>query len=739
MGPSAIPPVSGWKLTLILAIVSFATVAFVLCLFRLLSFFIMPSLFFDLLFIGFPIGAFIGARYFSVSVRDFFHSLVALQIVMLLSIGLCLACKHADYLRATFYDLETSRLFAQMGIFSGLFLPFFCAYGFSEYLGYRVGSTALRRRMPAVYAIYLLGAALAYLAIHAAVPWLGIARIMFGSVALVVAASLLLRRASRLLAAELVLLLAALAYPKLEAQFLNLYKGSYHGASITSTKGITQSGDWQPIYQRWGRYSLCELMESPGSRQITAFYNDVFQWAYNSPYGIPHATLDALPFVLIPEGGRAAIIGSGGGRQVRWGRLFKRLQIVAIELEPEVFRMTRNVHAAKFDRVYEEPEVTPVCREGRRYLTDNPDPFDLIFLPSVGGYPQMMLEPGNMIRTLEAYQLMIKRLKPGGILAIWYPSGLDPRGILSRQYLDTFRMLGLHTFCYASSAEVLILASNVRERLLLSESSTLAFFRGEVGPFQEPTAPELVPAIIPYQGDPSFTPITDDKPFLGGNIRHIFSIEQVRWIFGLLALAIGSLGLVAAILLRRRGDPQVPGISYTQIVLISVLVGANFLIMEHALVIALFRVTFVFADALTLGAVAFLILTGLGSILLGGHRHWMGLIVCAASSFALLVGSYWLPPMGSVGLIVPAAFALGSFFPFLFEASKHNPLVVFAMDAFGSALGALSAFFIPIVFGLSRVLTVAAGVAVCTSLAMAVFLRRIRSNPRQPVDELPSC
>ncbi len=46
-----------WKLGTILFLLSFATVAFTIVLFRLLTFFIMPSLFFDLLFIGFPLGA----------------------------------------------------------------------------------------------------------------------------------------------------------------------------------------------------------------------------------------------------------------------------------------------------------------------------------------------------------------------------------------------------------------------------------------------------------------------------------------------------------------------------------------------------------------------------------------------------------------------------------------------------------------------------------------------------------
>ena len=84
---------STFQFALLLGIVAFAPVAYLLCLFRLLSFFIMPSLFFHLLFIGFPIGAFLGARFFGVSVRDFSRSLLLLHGVMIASLALCLLCK----------------------------------------------------------------------------------------------------------------------------------------------------------------------------------------------------------------------------------------------------------------------------------------------------------------------------------------------------------------------------------------------------------------------------------------------------------------------------------------------------------------------------------------------------------------------------------------------------------------------------------------------------------------------
>ena len=59
--------VTPWKLATILFLLSFATVVLTIVLFRLLTFFLMQSLFFDLLFIGFPLGALAGVYFFIVS------------------------------------------------------------------------------------------------------------------------------------------------------------------------------------------------------------------------------------------------------------------------------------------------------------------------------------------------------------------------------------------------------------------------------------------------------------------------------------------------------------------------------------------------------------------------------------------------------------------------------------------------------------------------------------------------
>ena len=92
--------VDPWRMAVCLFCLAYATALFSLSLFKLLSFFVMPSLFFDLLFIGFPVGAWFGARFIPADRHYFLKCLVALQGIMAASVAICLMAKRVDYLRA---------------------------------------------------------------------------------------------------------------------------------------------------------------------------------------------------------------------------------------------------------------------------------------------------------------------------------------------------------------------------------------------------------------------------------------------------------------------------------------------------------------------------------------------------------------------------------------------------------------------------------------------------------------
>jgi hypothetical protein len=712
-------------------LLSFATVLFTLSVWKLLSFFIMPSLFFDLLFIGFPIGAFIGVRLFKASLASFRATLWILQAVIGLSIAASLACKHFDYLRAHLFEVRLGWLLGQMGTFTAIFIPFFCAYGLSEYVGYQVGRKVLGGRMRLVYAIYLFGAAGAYFFHERTLSALGVTGEILLSVLLVAAASLLIsvRRGERLvLAAECAVLVAAAAVPGLEALekgFLHLYKG----ASQQSTKWYAERG-FDIEFQRWGRYSLTAVMYSPEAREFAGFYNDYMQWEYSPGTGFRERKLGAVPILNAPADGKIAIIGAGGGRQVIFALQprFRFEKIVAIEVEPAVFAAIRRPPLReRFDSVYERPNVVPVRSEARGYMESTSERFDLIFLPSVGGYPQMMLEPGNMIRTADAYRTLRDRLTDRGILAIWYPSGLDPKSILTAEYVKTLgeQHLGMKTAAYRSDYEYLILAARDPATRLPDAKDIDAFLTAPDDPSGLPPETDPFARARPFfvPTDPDFQPITDDRPFLAGNVRHIFSLKQVYQLFAIVGSILAVAGVSILWALRRGGDPRIPGRSYRQVAALSALIGANFILFEHYVILALFQKIYMFQDALVIGAISFLVISGLGSILIGPRTRTWFQAAAVLLTLPLVFFEKDLSAGMIVALVAPVAFVTGSFFPALFDLAARNPLAVFAMDAVGAAVGSMASFFIPIAFGFSVFFPVAAAVFLATCVATWRFTR----------------
>jgi hypothetical protein len=604
-------------------------------------------------------------------------------------------------------------------------------------VGYQVGRARFPGRMRHVYALYLFGAAGAYLFAQAALRPLGVTGLILLSLAGVAAAAAAiehrpLRRGLHVL--EAAAIGALFVFPGMgtvEKAFLDLYKGK----SIQSTKVYVGEKGHTTVFQEWGRYSLTEILRAPAGGDFAGFYNDFMQWEYSPAAGFNERKLGAVPIHFAPPGGKIAIIGAGGGRQVKWA-LQPRYgfeKILALELEPAVFAAVRGPLREEFGRVYEDPRVVAVNAEARGYMEAHPELYDLIFLPSVGGYPQMMLEPGNMIRTADAYRLLRDRLTDRGILAIWYPTGLDLKGILTDQYVRTLgsQGLGMSTVAYWNDYEYLILAAKSPATRVPSAADIDAFLTAPSDPSGLPPEHDEFARARPYfvEEEPGFKPITDEQPFLAGNVRHILSLKQVAALFGSVASVLAVAGIAIALALRRSGDPRIPGRSYRQVAGLSFLIGANFILIEHHVILALFQKTYVFHDALVLGAISFLVITGLGSAVAGGRsRGWIQGTAIIALVLALVLQPV-VPAIAVLALLAPVAFATGTFFPALFELAARNPLAVFALDAIGAAAGSMAAFFIPIAFGFKAYFPFAAAVFLATCLLTRAFTRGLVPEP----------
>jgi SAM-dependent methyltransferase len=482
------------------------------------------------------------------------------------------------------------------------------------------------------------------------------------------------------------------------------------------------------VYQRWGRYSLCEILEAPGQVAYYGFYNDMFQWVYSPRVGFAGPSLGAIPILQTRPGSSIAIIGAGGGRQVRLAERLGDRSVTAIELEPAVFEAVRSPEylLRAFGRVYEAPGVRPIRAEARGYFERSDERFDLIYLPSVGGYAQMMIEPGNMVRTLEAHRLLRDHLTDRGVLAIWYPRGLDTQGVLTDQYVRTLRFLGMPVSAYRNEVEWLILALRDRSSAPPEAEALGALMKMDTN---VPGAAAYLPRRHEVPVDAHFVPITDEKPYLAGNVRYILSMRQVYILFALAGGLMATFGGVVWLALMHRGDPRILGRPYVAVGTLAILIGANFLLVEHALVLALFRRLFVYDDALAIAIVTFLCLSGLGS-LVGPKVPKVWLLMLATAGLAvLLVMAHRLPVAGVLLAAAPIALVTGTFFPALFERAAARPLAVFALDAIGAGLGAILATFVPIVWGFGALFALTIALFVLTAAADALFHRGLPPGP----------
>jgi hypothetical protein len=200
----------------------------------------------------------------------------------------------------------------------------------------------------------------------------------------------------------------------------------------------------------------------------------------------------------------------------------------------------------------------------------------------------------------------------------------------------------------------------------------------------------------------------------------------------LFALAGGVMGLAGAAVwwgLRCQGNSRIEGRPFSAVAGLALLIGANFLMMEHTLVLILFRRLYVYDDALGMGAIGFLVLSGLGSLVAAERLRPAFLIASAVAMAVFLVHAEQLAIWGVLLAMAPIALVTGKFFPALFDLAAHNPVAVFALDAVGAGWGALLATFIPIAWGIDTFFFVSGAVFLLTVLADTWFHRHL-NRPR---------
>ncbi len=467
-----------------------------------------------------------------------------------------------------------------------------------------------------------------------------------------------------------------------------------------------------------------------------------------------------------------AIIGAGGGTEVLSALDHGAERITAVEINPQMVDVVRRT-----SQLYSDPRVTVITAEARHFIGSTAQSYDLIQIAlldsltaSAAGVQALST---SYLYTVEAFQELMTRLRPGGYLIITRWMQVPPR--------DMVKLLATAVAAIESPRRSLALirswntASLILKRgeLDRSELDALRQFADERS-FDVDYAPginrsetnrynvleesylfDAASALLHGAREDFFErykffvrPATDNRPFFFHTFKWRVLPELVRlrerggmplieWgyfvvVAGVMQALVASLVLIVAPLLWIRGTGGAEPV--WRLIAYFASIGFGFLFLEiafiHSLTLILGHPLYAVAVALA----SFLLFAGIGSgyskrfqlrpaipiavaaaalVEIAVVRGLSGAIVGLNTPSRLLI---------SVVLVAPLAFLMGMPFPLaLRRLSRVDPATVpwaWAINGSASVVSAMSATILAVHTGFSGVAVAAAvlyGIAACTS------------------------
>jgi len=165
----------------------------------------------------------------------------------------------------------------------------------------------------------------------------------------------------------------------------------------------------------------------------------------------------------LKSNGHVLVIGSGGGVDVLAALLFAQKRITAVDVNPVIVRLVRQVYADYIGRIFEDPHVTLQVAEGRNFVAGSSEHYDVIQITAIdtwaaaasGAY--MFNE--NSLYTIEAVRDYITHLKPDGVLSVTRYYYWDEALRLTNMFIEHLVQNGL-----GDVGRRLIIVSQTREQ-----------------------------------------------------------------------------------------------------------------------------------------------------------------------------------------------------------------------------------------------------------------------------------
>ena len=193
--------------------------------------------------------------------------------------------------------------------------------------------------------------------------------------------------------------------------------------------GMLPSDGSPRIETRWSPYQKVQFLEwtgAPGEMHRLVFVNGINHQELLSTENMRHlADSYGLPYrerrrALLPPPRSVLVLGAGTGNDVAMALASGAKRVTAVEIDPAIHALGAEHHP---DRPYADPRVTTVIGDGRRFLFDTGESYDLIVfalvdsLVKASSMSQLRLE--NYLLTVEAFQRAAERLNPGGQIVLY--------------------------------------------------------------------------------------------------------------------------------------------------------------------------------------------------------------------------------------------------------------------------------------------------------------------------------
>jgi hypothetical protein len=344
---------------------------------------------------------------------------VSMAAVVLLHISLYLPSPHLDMLPLVLTFVGVAVPF----VFSGVFI---C-----------LALTRFPQQVGRLYAVDLAGAAIGCLAVVAALRWLDGVGAVLACAALAGAGAVPLLTGRRRALATLVAAGFAGA-----AVWTGFYLAQHETAAfrILHIKGAEQP----PIdYERWNSFSRIAVLrpqtdavgwnlstEFKGAGDITSRWLQIDAHAGTQLIAFD-GDLEKVGFLRwdlpnfahhLRSGGRVAVVGAGGGRDVLTAQLFGQKRVLAVEINGDIMRVANGRFGDFTGHLDRFPGVSFVNDEARSYLARSAERFDLLQITFVDTFAATAAGAfaltENSLYTVEGWKVFLERLDADGLLAV---------------------------------------------------------------------------------------------------------------------------------------------------------------------------------------------------------------------------------------------------------------------------------------------------------------------------------